>query len=111
VARFGGDEFVVMLSELDTDKTVSMSEAHFMAEKIHTSLSDPYQLILSHEDGPDTSVEHHCSASMGVVVFVDHQGDAGDIIKWADTAMYQAKEDGRNSISFYEPDGHDSAAQ
>ena len=107
VVRFGGDEFVVMLSELDADKAGSAAQAHVMAEKIHISLSDPYQLVISQEEGPDTSVEHHCSASIGVVVFVDHEGDAEDIIKWADAAMYQAKEDGRNSISFYDPEVQD----
>ena len=107
VARFGGDEFVVMLSELDADKAGSTAQAHVMAEKIHISLSDPYQLVVSQEEGPDISVEHHSSASIGVVVFVDHQGDTEELIKWADTAMYQAKEDGRNSISFYDPDVHD----
>ncbi len=104
VARFGGDEFVVMLSELVADKPKSTAQAHIMSEKIHTSLSAPYQLVIGHEGGPDTTVSHHCSASIGVVMFVDHQGDADDILKWADTAMYQAKEDGRNLIRFYEPE-------
>ena len=104
VARFGGDEFVVMLSELVADKPKSTALAHIMAEKIHTGLSAPYRLVIGHEDGPDTTVSHHCSASIGVVIFVDHQGDADDILKWADTAMYQAKEDGRNLIRFYEPE-------
>jgi diguanylate cyclase (GGDEF)-like protein/PAS domain S-box-containing protein len=107
VARFGGDEFVVMLSELNADRAKSTAQAHLMAEKIHISLSDPYQLVISQEEGPDTRVEHDSSASIGVVVFVDHQGDSDEILKWADTAMYQAKENGRNSISFYDPDERD----
>ena len=104
VARFGGDEFVVMLSELDTDKSASTAQAHLMAEKIHTSLSDPYQLTIRQEDGTDTNILHHSSASIGVVTFFDHKGDAEEIFKWADKAMYQAKEDGRNAIRFYDPE-------
>ena len=73
-----------------------------MAEKIHSSLSEPYQLVISKKAGPDSIVEHHSSASIGVVVFVDHEGDTEDIIKKADTAMYQAKDAGRNIVSFYD---------
>lgn len=104
VARFGGDEFVVILGELDVAKAASNSQAHIMAENIHDSLSEPYQLAIDQKEGPEISIEHHCSASIGVVVFLDHEGDAEDIIKWADTAMYWAKEDRQDSIRFYDQD-------
>jgi diguanylate cyclase (GGDEF)-like protein/PAS domain S-box-containing protein len=107
VARFGGDEFVVMLSELGVDKDQSSAQAHSMAEKIRTSLSEPYHLVITRENEPDSIVEHHSSASIGVVVFVDHKDDQEDLINKADMAMYLAKENGRNSISFYDTNGHD----
>jgi diguanylate cyclase (GGDEF)-like protein len=47
------------------------------------------------------SVEHHCTASIGVVIFIDHEGSQDDILKWADAAMYQAKEAGGNRIRDY----------
>jgi diguanylate cyclase (GGDEF)-like protein len=50
----------------------------------------------------DTIVEHQCSASIGVVVFANHEASPDDLIKWADDAMYQAKDAGRNSIRFYD---------
>ncbi|MFA5824372.1 MAG: diguanylate cyclase [Gallionellaceae bacterium] len=101
VARFGGDEFIVMLSELDTDKAESYSQAGIVAEKIRTALSEPYRLTLVHEGKAEPTVEHHCTASIGVVVFFNHEGSQNDILEWADDAMYQAKESGRNSIRFH----------
>lgn len=101
VARLGGDEFVVMLSELDIEKTKSISEAKTVADKILKTLSEPYLLTI-HKDGADTVVEHHCSASIGVVVFDNQEFSQDDILKHADFAMYQAKQGGRNAIRFYD---------
>jgi diguanylate cyclase (GGDEF)-like protein/PAS domain S-box-containing protein len=101
VARFGGDEFVVMLSELTTHKAESTEQARGVAEKIRISVAEPYHLTVSHADQPDTTVAHHCSASIGVVVFVNHEANQSDLMKWADAAMYQAKDAGRNTICFY----------
>jgi diguanylate cyclase (GGDEF)-like protein len=64
-------------------------------------LSEPYLLTLKHENEPDSVVEHHCTASIGVALFIDHEASQDDILKWADKAMYQAKDAGRNSIRFY----------
>jgi diguanylate cyclase (GGDEF)-like protein len=110
VARFGGDEFVVMISELDTDKSASIAQVGLIAEKIRTALSEPYFLSIKHEGKAETSVEHHCTASIGVALFIDHEASQDDILKWADAAMYQAKETGRNSVRFYE-NGGKSVAQ
>jgi diguanylate cyclase (GGDEF)-like protein len=49
----------------------------------------------------DGTVKHHCTASIGVVMFINHEASQDDILKWADAAMYQAKEAGRNLIRFY----------
>ena len=103
VARFGGDEFVVMLSELDVDFAASTAQANIVAEKIRSILADPYVLSVRHDGKADATVEHHCTSSIGVVLFIDHEAAEEDILKWADLAMYQAKDDGRNLIRFYEP--------
>jgi diguanylate cyclase (GGDEF)-like protein len=101
VARFGGDEFVVLLGDLDRDKGESTSQARAVAEKIRVSLAMPYFLTVR-EMGPVMPViEHHCSACIGVVVFINHEGSAEDTLRWADSAMYQAKGKGRNLIQFY----------
>ena len=102
VARFGGDEFVVILSELDAEKSKSTAQAKLVAEKILASLSDPYLLTLMHDGQADTVVEHRCTASIGVALFVNHEGSQDDIMGWADAAMYLAKKGGRNQIQFYD---------
>jgi diguanylate cyclase (GGDEF)-like protein/PAS domain S-box-containing protein len=102
VARFGGDEFVVILSKLDADKTESAAQAAIVAEKIRVKLSEPYLLTIQKDGGAKTTVEHRCTSSIGMVLFKDHEAQPSDIIKWADLAMYQGKSAGRNSIRFYD---------
>jgi len=101
VGRIGGDEFVVMLSELDADRAVSTEQAAGVAEKIRLSLAAPYRLTVAQPGVSDTTVEHHCTASIGVVVFVNHEATQTELVKWADSAMYQAKESGRNAVRFH----------
>lgn len=102
VARVGGDEFVVMISELDRDKEASIAQARVVAEKVRTALEAPYILTRKQEGDAETALEHHCTSSIGVVLFNDKQASQEDILKWADMAMYQAKEEGRNRVSFYD---------
>jgi diguanylate cyclase (GGDEF)-like protein len=101
VARVGGDEFVVMLGELDTDKAESVKKAAEVAEKIRASLAQPYQLTLNEEGQAGSEVQHRCTASIGVALFLNHEASQADILKWADSAMYRAKAAGRNAIRFY----------
>jgi diguanylate cyclase (GGDEF)-like protein/PAS domain S-box-containing protein len=98
VARFGGDEFVVMLSELSMDKAKSKAEASVVAEKIRVSLAELYMLTLWHEGCVQSTVEHHCTCSIGMALFDGEESSQEKIIKRADAAMYLAKEGGRNSI-------------
>ncbi|MBI5625788.1 MAG: PAS domain S-box protein [Nitrosomonadales bacterium] len=105
VARFGGDEFVVMLTELDANKVESTAQAGIVAEKIRIILAEPYVLKIQQAGKAETTVEHHCTSSIGVVLFINHEDSPEDIIKWADMAMYQAKDDGRNLIRFHDPKG------
>ena len=102
VARTGGDEFVVMLGDLDADKSKSIEQARVIAEKIRVLLATPYLLTIQHDGKADAGVEHHCSASIGVTLFIDHEAGQDDILKWADAAMYRAKDAGRNTIRFHE---------
>ncbi len=101
VARIGGDEFVVVLGELDMDRDKSAEQASEVAEKIRASLSKPYIL----NDFAGKVYEHHCSASIGVLVFKNHQASQDDLLKFADAAMYQAKVAGRNGVRFYDSKG------
>jgi len=102
VARFGGDEFVVILGKLDTSKAESAAQASNVAEKIRIRLSEPYLLNVQQAGGSQINIEHRCTSSIGMVLFMDQDANSSDIIKWADMAMYQGKSAGRNSIRFYE---------
>lgn len=102
VARFGGDEFVVLLDGLDEGKAKSTAQAASVAEKIRLALANPYVLTVHHEGAADMTVEHRCTSSIGVVLFIDHDASMDDILKWADLAMYQAKDAGRNRVSFFD---------
>lgn len=98
VARFGGDEFVVMLSELDTDKESSIAQTRIVAEKIRTILAQPYVLTIKIKNNTEMQFEHHCTSSIGVVMFIDHEYSPNELLKRADKEMYQAKESGRNQV-------------
>lgn len=102
VARFGGDEFVVMVGELSEDESESTAQAGIIAQNIRATLGEPYILDIRRNGLPETTIAHCCTASIGVTLFGKHDASQEDILKRADTAMYQAKEAGRNLIRFYE---------
>jgi diguanylate cyclase (GGDEF)-like protein/hemerythrin-like metal-binding protein len=102
VARFGGDEFIVLLSELTENQSESTAQAGIIAEKIRALMSEPYRLVVKQDDSTELIVEHQCTSSIGVIVF-DHQASREDILKRADMAMYEAKNAGRNCIVFNRP--------
>ena len=102
VARFGGDEFLVLLTDLGTDRASASVQARFIAEKLRASLSEPYQLAALDGLNSKIMVTHRCTASIGVAVFFDPDATPDDVIKHADTAMYQAKEGGRNMIRLFD---------
>lgn len=101
VSRFGGDEFVVIISQLEPSLDKSVEQVRRIAEKIRTALSETYLLTGTRQDLTKTLIEHHCTVSIGVEMFIDHVEKLEDLMKWADAAMYHAKEAGRNQIRFY----------
>lgn len=95
VARFGGDEFVVMLVDLSTIHEQSLVQAETIGEKILTALSQPYDL---------SGHEYRNTASVGVTLFSNHQATPLELLKEADLAMYAAKATGRNTLRFFAPE-------
>ena len=95
VARFGGDEFVVLLCELSTQPGEAAEQAVAIAEKVRTRLAEPY-VLQSAPSAP--SIRHECTASIGVAVFRGRDESQNAVIDRADAAMYRAKEEGRNRI-------------
>ena len=104
VARFGGDEFVVLLGELTEDREESAQHAEKIARKILGEVSIPYSLQIQNDSVSEIqNIEHQCTASIGVSVIKGAETSAKDALMWADQAMYQAKESGRNALRFYQP--------
>jgi diguanylate cyclase (GGDEF)-like protein len=102
VARLGGDEFVVVLADLHAAQDTASALALTVAEKIRTSLSEPYHLVSQGAASSLNVVSHACTVSMGVTVFLPESGTEEDFLKRADTAMYHAKAAGRNQIHLYD---------
>lgn len=102
VARFGGDEFVVVLSELAKDKSESVKQTSMVAEKIRMSLDMPYMLKIMREDKAESMIDYSCTSSIGVTMFLSHEIDPKDIFTQADTAMYASKDAGGNRVQFFE---------
>ncbi len=108
VARYGGDEFVVVLAELSADEQTSTERAGSVAEKIRDLLATPYTLGLTDGGGAVTRIlEYRCSASIGVCVFRGQHPQAlrEELLRRADAAMYRAKQAGRNTVVFDETRG------
>jgi diguanylate cyclase (GGDEF)-like protein len=102
VARFGGDEFIVLINELDVDKSLSVTQANQISQKIRIALAEPYNIHLAKAELTAELIEHECTASIGVVLFKDQELRQDDVLKYADLAMYQAKAAGRNQIRFFD---------
>ena len=95
VARLGGDEFVVVLQNLSSDAPEAAAQARTLGELILAQLRQPYELA---------GHEHRFTASIGVTL-LNHQRDSVDeVLKQADMAMYRAKDAGRNTLRFFDPD-------
>ncbi|HTJ54166.1 MAG TPA: EAL domain-containing protein [Nitrosospira sp.] len=90
VSRVGGDEFVVLLSEIETSE-----DAARVAEKLNNTLSQRYE------------IEEHellVTASIGICIYPDNGTESGILLRNADASMYSAKEAGRNRYQFYSED-------
>ncbi len=94
VSRLGGDEFVVVLNDAGSDG------AELVAQKILESILQPYPI-----DGHELRI----TASIGIAVYPDHAANSENLIKYADVAMYQAKENGRNCYRHFDPAMNESA--
>ena len=101
VARFGGDEFLVLLSDLSADKAEAVVRAKIVAEKIRSALFKPYLLNVQPLDSRTINIEHQSTASIGAALYFDNEMTVEDVLRNADIAMYQAKSNGRNQISVH----------
>jgi diguanylate cyclase (GGDEF)-like protein/PAS domain S-box-containing protein len=94
VSRLGGDEFVVVLEELSVDLQQAITQAKAVSEKISEVINHPYLL---------QGTEHHSSCSIGIGFFCGNDMPIDELMKRSDTAMYQAKAAGRNTMRVFDP--------
>ena len=95
VARIGGDEFVLLVQNIHHD-----SDVLHVADRLHTALSEPF-VIDEHEICTGVSI--------GIAVAHENYGSVTEILRDADTALYQAKGSGRNCTRIFDPEMHDRA--
>lgn len=94
VARLGGDEFVVLIQDLSADLEEARLHATTVGHKILASLNEPYAL---------KQALHTTTPSIGITLFRGEGTAPSELLKQADTAMYQAKASGRNTLCFFKP--------
>ena len=92
VARLGGDEFVILLQSFHKDIEKVTKDVELVCEKLLAALLEPID-VKQHQ--------LRIGASIGVVVFPMSGKTTDDLMRFADTAMYHAKENGRNGFAFY----------
>lgn len=94
LARLGGDEFVVLVDTFETDKKRASADIAIIANKLLYELQKPYLI--------DNS-DFRLTGSAGIALFLGEEYTLGDLMKYADSAMYCAKDSGRNTFSFFDP--------
>jgi diguanylate cyclase (GGDEF)-like protein len=100
VFRIGGDEFVYILSNIGDSETEAIKTAQTVAARVINILAKPIEI---------GEFSLHITPSIGIAVFPDSFDDGNDsenILRHADTAMYRAKEQGRNCFEFFNPEMH-----
>jgi len=97
VCRLGGDEFVILLCDID-----AITDAALVANKIIQTLQVPMRL---------SNLDLGISTSIGITVFPDDGSDPNDLLRFADMAMYRAKQSGRGNFQFYKEQMHRAAVQ
>lgn len=93
VARFGGDEFLVVLEDISADEQLATQGALRVAEKVCQAISHTYEL---------KGYRYHCTASIGISI-LSGEDNIHEILRRADTAMYHAKQTGRNTYCLFDP--------
>ncbi len=100
-ARWGGDEFVVLVSDIPGERDAAAEAVAVVVKKLHTVLGKPVLV-----EGQEVEV----STSIGVTLYPWDGSNVTDLIKRADTAMYQAKDRGGNTYQFF-TEAMDAAAR
>jgi diguanylate cyclase (GGDEF)-like protein/PAS domain S-box-containing protein len=104
VARLGGDEFVVIVESTDAIHQAA-TQAKNVSEKILARLSQPFEIEIAETiDGNTVRMkhQHQCTSSIGIALFDGDKITAEELLKRADTAMYEAKAAGRDTLRIFD---------
>ncbi len=94
VARFGGDEFVILVEQLPAEELAAAATAERLAEKLLDRIGAPYAI---------GNQRHVCTASIGIAMFSGQQHTVDELMQGADLSMYEAKRQGKNRVRFFDP--------
>ncbi len=103
VARISSDEFVVILTELNEQIELACNEARYIAEKLQQTICQVYSVV---------NHKLYISSSIGIAMFSENSDiPPDDLLKQAGTAMYRAKESGRNMLQFFQDSMQEAAME
>ena len=100
VARFGGDEFVIVLNALHSDPYEAALRAQSIAQKIRNCLSEKIKVILKNLE---SEIDYAITTSIGITIFEGDSKGASQLLQLADLALYQAKANGRDDFAMFDP--------
>ncbi|WP_415904297.1 EAL domain-containing protein [Neptuniibacter sp. QD48_55] len=94
VARLGGDEFIIVLENLGIEESIALAQVSEIVDKLIVAIQQQVSL---------DSIQYHTACSVGITLF-DSDDVVDSVMKRSDMAMYQAKESGKNTYRFYDPE-------
>ena len=100
VSRYGGDEFIILLTDLDNNLDSAMEKIKTLSEYVRMALNVPFETTVITDDDWQNKIMIQCSASIGITMFNGDNMMCEKIISMADTAMYIAKKKGGNRVEF-----------
>ncbi len=95
ISRPGGDEFILLLPNISTQHQMAIYQSQDIAQKILSEIAKPYDL---------NGTQYTISASLGITICNGHQRTAEELMRHSDLAMYQSKNSGKNTITFFDPE-------
>ena len=94
LSRLGGDEFIIALDLNKKNKENTINNVNFVADRILEEIKEPYLIF---------DFDFRLTASIGIVLFKDGKHSIDELMSFADTAMYNAKENGKNKYIYFDP--------
>lgn len=94
VARLGDDDFAVIIENLSPQEGDAIARSQLIAKKIHADLNAPYEF-------DERGLLHYATHSVGLTLFQGRKWNAEDLLKQAEVALHMAKDDGRNTVRFF----------